>query len=136
MARLIIAIVNNLDAEHVVEVLRNEGHRLTEIPSFGGYFHAENTTLLIAVEDEAAEQAVLEIIGRECSAREVEVPAEVSGARPADLREEQRRNRLPRRSARHHARLTSSAHNFRCQRHRYRQRGPCPASMAERHGTS
>ncbi len=79
MARLIIAIVNNLDAEHLVEVLRSEGHRLTEIPSFGGYFHAENTTLLIAVEDEPTEQAVLDIIGRECSARDVEVPAEVSG---------------------------------------------------------
>jgi uncharacterized protein YaaQ len=79
MARLIIAIVNNLDAEHLVEVLRTEGHRLTEIPSFGGYFHAENTTLLIAVEDEPTERAVLDIIGRECSARDVEVPPEVSG---------------------------------------------------------
>lgn len=80
MARLIIAIVNNQDAEHLVEVLRDAGHRLTEIPSFGGYFHAENTTLLLAVEDEASEKAVLEIIGRECSPREIEVPAEVSGA--------------------------------------------------------
>jgi len=80
MARLIIAVVNNQDAEHLVEVLRSEGHRLTEIPSFGGYFHAENTTLLLAVDDEAAEKAVIEIIGRECSPRDIEVPAEISGA--------------------------------------------------------
>lgn len=83
MARLIIAIVNNQDAEHLVEVLRDGGHRLTEVPSFGGYFHAENTTLLIAVEDEASEKAVLETIGRECTPRDIEVPPEVSGANAA-----------------------------------------------------
>ena len=31
MARLIVAVVSNLDAEHVVDVLRNENHRLTEV---------------------------------------------------------------------------------------------------------
>lgn len=84
MARLIVAIVNNSDAEHLVEVLRDDGHRLTEVPSFGGFMHTDNTTLLIGVEDEKSEKAVLEIFERECSAREVEVPAEMRD-RAADL---------------------------------------------------
>lgn len=84
MARLIVAVVSNLDAEHLVGVLMNENHRLTEVPSFGGLFHAENTTLLIGVEDEKAEKAVLEIVRRECSPRDLEVPAELIDRR-ADL---------------------------------------------------
>ena len=77
MARLILAVLHNLDAEHVVEVLRDEGHRLTEIPSFGGFLHAENATLLIGVEDATAEDAVLQVLDRECSPRDVEVPADL-----------------------------------------------------------
>jgi uncharacterized protein YaaQ len=84
MARLIVAVVSNLDAERVVDVLRNENHRLTEVPSFGGLFHAENTTLLIGVEDEETEKAVLEIVRRECAPRDLEVPADLVGRR-ADL---------------------------------------------------
>jgi uncharacterized protein YaaQ len=84
MARLIVAVVSNLDAENLVDVLRNENHRLTEVPSFGGLFHAENTTLLIGVEDEQTENAVLEIVRRECSPRQLEVPAEMVHRR-ADL---------------------------------------------------
>jgi uncharacterized protein YaaQ len=77
MARLIVAVVNDLDAEHVVATLRDEKHRLTEIPSFGGFLHAENTTLLIGVEDDRAEREVLQILERECSPRDVDVPAEL-----------------------------------------------------------
>ena len=84
MARLIVAVVSNLDAEHLVAVLRNEKHRLTEVPSFGGLFHAENTTLLIGVEDVETEKAVLEIVRRECSLRDLEVPADLVAKR-ADL---------------------------------------------------
>jgi uncharacterized protein YaaQ len=84
MARLIVAVVSNLDAEHLVDVLRNENHRLTEVPSFGGLFHAENTTLLIGVEDGKTERAVLEIVQRECSSRDLEVPASLVDRR-ADL---------------------------------------------------
>ena len=77
MARLIVAVVHNLDAERVVEVLREEGHRLTEIPSFGGLFHMENTTLLVGVRDTEAEAQVLKVFERECSVREIGVPAAV-----------------------------------------------------------
>jgi len=86
MARLIVAVVSNSDAEHLVDVLRNEDHRLTEVPSFGGLFHGENTTLLIGVEDEETEKAVLEIVRRECTPRDLEVPADVVAQR-ADLAE-------------------------------------------------
>ena len=77
MARLLVAVVNDADAERVVEVLRDAGHRLTEIPSFGGFLHGQNTTLLVGVEDEEAEKAVLGVFERECSARDVEVPEDL-----------------------------------------------------------
>lgn len=79
MARLIVAVVHNLDAEHVIATLRDEGHRVTVIPSLGGFLHVENSTLLVGVEDEPAEQAVLRVFERECSSREVEVPLVVLG---------------------------------------------------------
>ena len=44
MARLIVAVVHNLDAEHVVATLRDEGHRVTVIPSLGGFCHFRLTT--------------------------------------------------------------------------------------------
>lgn len=84
MARLIVAVVSNLDAEHLVAALRNEKHRLTEVPSFGGLFHAENTTLLIGVEDDETETAVLDIVRRECSPRDLAVPTDLVERR-ADL---------------------------------------------------
>jgi uncharacterized protein YaaQ len=77
MPRLIVAVIHNLDAERVVEVLRDEGHRLTEIPSFGGLFHMENTTLLVGVETQEEEQQVLRVFERECSSRAIDVPAAV-----------------------------------------------------------
>jgi uncharacterized protein YaaQ len=79
MARLIVAVVHNLDAEHVVATLRDEGHRVTVIPSLGGFLHIDNSTLLVGVEDESTERAVLGVFERECSAREVEVPLVVLG---------------------------------------------------------
>jgi uncharacterized protein YaaQ len=79
-----VAVVSNIDAEHLVAALRNEKHQLTEVPSFGGLFHAENTTLLIGVEDEETEKAVLEIVSRECSPRDLAVPPDLVEKR-ADL---------------------------------------------------
>jgi uncharacterized protein YaaQ len=70
---LLVAIVQNNDAERVVEALNEAGHRSTRIPSVGGFLGMANTTLLVGVE-EAEEAAVLAIFERECSGREVEVP--------------------------------------------------------------
>jgi uncharacterized protein YaaQ len=73
MSKLLVAIVHELDAEKVIKALEEDGHRVTEIRSSGGFLRMGNSTLLIGIEDEAvpAVQAVLE---RECSSREVELP--------------------------------------------------------------
>jgi uncharacterized protein YaaQ len=70
---LLVAIVQDNDAERVVQVLNETGHRSTRIPSFGGFLGTANTTLLVGVEEDE-EQAVLSVFERECSGREVEVP--------------------------------------------------------------
>ena len=73
MSLLLVAIVQNSDADRVVDTLERAGHRLTRIPSVGGFLREGNTTLLLAIEeaDEASVQAIFE---RECSGREIEVP--------------------------------------------------------------
>lgn len=78
MSLLLVAIVHELDADRVVDGLREGGHGVTRIPSIGGYLRTPNATLLIGVE-EASEPDVLAIIERECSGREVEVPLVMVG---------------------------------------------------------
>lgn len=78
MHKLVIAIVHHLDADNVVEALEEQGHRLTRIPSFGGFLGLENSTLLLAVEDDVV-PSVLGIIEMHCSSRDVELPLVVVG---------------------------------------------------------
>ena len=73
MSLLLVAIVQNSDADRVVDALEGAGHRLTRIPSIGGFLRQSNTTLLLGIE-EAEEAAVQAIFRRECSGREIEVP--------------------------------------------------------------
>lgn len=73
MSLLLIAIVQDNDADRVVDALNKAGHRSTRLASVGGFLGARNTTLITAIE-EAAEQDVVAIFERECSSREMEVP--------------------------------------------------------------
>jgi uncharacterized protein YaaQ len=70
---LLVAIVQDNDAERVVEALNDAGHRSTRIPSVGGFLGAANTTLLVGVEEDQ-ERDVVAVFERECSGRDVEVP--------------------------------------------------------------
>jgi uncharacterized protein YaaQ len=78
MPKLLIAVVHHLDADGVVAALQEEGHRLTRVPSFGGFLGLENSTLMIGVEDEAVD-SVLATIEEHCSSREVDLPLVVVG---------------------------------------------------------
>jgi len=78
VSKLLLAIVHNLDAEHVVEAMEEQDHRVTVIPTMGGFLRADNSTLLIAAEDEAVPE-ILEIIKTHCSSRDVEPPLVVVG---------------------------------------------------------
>ncbi len=78
MSKLLVAIVHELDAEKVITALGDEGHRVTQIASSGGFLRMANATLLIGVEDEAV-PAVQAILRRECSSREIELPLILHG---------------------------------------------------------
>lgn len=78
MPKLVLAVVHHLDAETVVSALEERGHRLTRIPSVGGFLGIENTTLLLGVEDEELE-SVLSTIEEQCASREIELPLVLPG---------------------------------------------------------
>ncbi|MDQ6682716.1 MAG: cyclic-di-AMP receptor [Chloroflexota bacterium] len=78
MSKLLIAIVHNLDAEQAIGALEAEDHPVTMIPSIGGFLGTNNATLLIGAEDDAV-PAILGILERHCSSREVELPLVLVG---------------------------------------------------------
>jgi uncharacterized protein YaaQ len=78
VSKLLVAVVHDLDADQVISALEDEGHRVTRIPSMGGYLRMDNSTLLIGDEDEAM-AGVLAILERGCSSREIELPLVLVG---------------------------------------------------------
>jgi uncharacterized protein YaaQ len=78
VAKLVLAILHQLDAENVVTALEEAGHRLTRISSTGGFLGIENVTLLMAVDDDKVDD-VTAVIERYTSGREMELPLFVQG---------------------------------------------------------
>lgn len=78
MSKLLVAVVHELDADKVISALEKAGHRVTSVPSTGGFLRMNNSTLLIGVDDEAV-SGVLAILEQECSSREIELPLVVAG---------------------------------------------------------
>jgi uncharacterized protein YaaQ len=72
--KLIIAIVQDQDADRTVRALNEAGHRVTRVASTGGFFSTGNTTLLIGV-DETQVQAVIESLKETCERRTRLLPA-------------------------------------------------------------
>ena len=56
--KLILAIVNDQDAESVLSELIDNEFRVTRIASTGGFLRRGSTTLLIGLEDEKVDQAI------------------------------------------------------------------------------
>jgi uncharacterized protein YaaQ len=75
--KLVIAIVQDADAELVADAIRDAGHRFTRVPSTGGFLGTPNTTLIMAVKEEVL-QDVVAIFRAHCSARDVELPLVLS----------------------------------------------------------
>lgn len=61
MKKLIIAVVQNEDADAVVDALLEEEFRATRLASTGGFLRRGNTTLMIGADEEQVD-AVLELI--------------------------------------------------------------------------
>jgi uncharacterized protein YaaQ len=78
VALLLVAIVHQQDADRTITALNAGGHRVTRLPSMGGFLGTENTTLLVGIED-AQEQVVLDIFERACAERDIEVPLVLMG---------------------------------------------------------
>jgi uncharacterized protein YaaQ len=78
--KLIIANVQDQDADRVVGDLNQQGYRVTRIGSTGGFLQQGNTTLLSGVDD-AQVEAVLEIL-RKNSERRTRFMPMATGAAP------------------------------------------------------
>ena len=66
--KLLIAIVQDEDANRLVSKLMNEGYGVTKLATTGGFLRSGNTTLLSGVEDGQVD-AVLKLIHDVCSPR-------------------------------------------------------------------
>lgn len=68
--KLIIAIVQDVDADLLIEDLISNNHRVTKMSTTGGFLKSGNTTLLIGAEDEYVD-GILKTITKNCKTREV-----------------------------------------------------------------
>lgn len=67
--KLVIAVIQDKDANRLLEGLMQAGFGATKLASTGGFLREGNTTLLVGVEDERVDE-VIGIIRRTCKARE------------------------------------------------------------------
>ena len=63
--KLLIAILNDVDAEEVLRALVEQGFRATRIASTGGFLRRGSTTLLIGLESDRVNSA-MELIREAC----------------------------------------------------------------------
>lgn len=66
--KLIIAVVQNEDADSVIDALLETDFRATRLASTGGFLRRGNTTIMIGVQDHQVDQ-VLDVIRHEARAR-------------------------------------------------------------------
>jgi len=94
MKKLIIGVVQNEDADAVVDALLEEEFRATRLASTGGFLRRGNTTLMIGADEDQVDR-VLDLIRG--NARSGAAPADSGATQPAaatvfvlDLEEYQR----------------------------------------------
>jgi len=94
MKKLIIAVVQNEDADAVVDALLEEEFRATRLASTGGFLRRGNTTLMIGADEDQVDR-VMDLMRQH--ARSAGGPAQVGALQPAaatvfvlDLEEYQR----------------------------------------------
>ena len=75
--KLIIAIVQDEDASHLISQLMNDGFGVTKLATTGGFLRAGNTTLLVGVDDDRF-QAAMDVIEKVCKSRKQIAPSPAS----------------------------------------------------------
>ncbi|MGO3751894.1 MAG: cyclic-di-AMP receptor [Peptoniphilaceae bacterium] len=68
--KLVISIVQDVDAENLVEEITKKNFRVTRMSTTGGFLKSGNSTLLSGIEDEKVEE-YLNIIKNNCKTREI-----------------------------------------------------------------
>lgn len=68
--KLVISIVQDVDADNLIEEIIKEGFRVTKMSTTGGFLKSGNTTLLIGADDDKVD-FLLKIITKNCQTREV-----------------------------------------------------------------
>ena len=63
--KLVLAIINDEDAQKLISHLNKNGFQVTKLASTGGFLRVGNTTVLVGVEEERLDQ-VLELIRERC----------------------------------------------------------------------
>lgn len=66
--KLVIAVVQDLDADDVIEAITAENYRVTRVASTGGFFRQGNTTLLCGVQDEQV-PPLINLLRKTCKRR-------------------------------------------------------------------
>lgn len=66
--KLIIAVIQNEDADAVIDALLENDYRATRLASTGGFLRRGNTTVMIGVQDHQVDN-VLDLIRQEARAR-------------------------------------------------------------------
>jgi uncharacterized protein YaaQ len=79
MKKLIIAVVQNEDADNVVDALLEDEFRATRLASTGGFLRRGNTTLMVGADEEQIDR-ILDLV--RANARSGAAPAE-SGDAPS-----------------------------------------------------
>ncbi len=79
MKKLIIAVVQNEDADGVVDALLEEEFRATRLASTGGFLRRGNTTLMIGADEDQVDR-VLDLIRQHARATGAAPQAPVEGA--------------------------------------------------------
>jgi uncharacterized protein YaaQ len=79
--KLIIAIVQDDDAGDLIDIITEEGFRVTKLATTGGFLKSGNTTLMIGVDEDKVDKVLL-MIEDVCKTREqvVTAPSPVSGS--------------------------------------------------------
>ncbi len=67
--KLLISIIQEEDTKNVVDILLNDGFKVTKLRSMGGFLEVHNTILISVVEEKCVDK-YLEIIKKNCKSRQ------------------------------------------------------------------
>lgn len=71
--KLVVAVVQDLDADDVIDTLTGQNYRVTRVASTGGFFRQGNTTLFCGVADERVPQ-LISLLRKTCKRRSRMMP--------------------------------------------------------------